>query len=45
MLSTRIDQKITFEGDDMVVKNTFDATAALQDAAYGARAQPEHAWQ
>jgi hypothetical protein len=34
MLSTRIDQKITFEGDDMVIKNTYDATAALQDAAY-----------
>ncbi len=34
MLSTRIDQKITFEGDDMVIRNTYDATAALQDAAY-----------
>ena len=34
MLSSRIDQKITFEGDDMVIKNTYDATAALQDAAY-----------
>tara|TARA_R110001592_G_scaffold29099_1_gene105899 strand:+ start:208 stop:504 length:297 start_codon:yes stop_codon:yes gene_type:complete len=34
MLSTRIDQKITFEGDDMVIKNTYDATAALQDVAY-----------
>ena len=34
MLSSRIDQKITFEGDDMVIKNTYDATAALQDVAY-----------
>lgn len=34
MLSTRIDQKITFEGDELVLKNTYDATTAIKDAEF-----------
>jgi len=34
MLNTRIDQKISFEGDELVIKNTFDATTAIKDAEF-----------
>jgi len=32
--STLIKEKVSFEGDDMIIKKTFDGSQMLRDAAY-----------
>lgn len=32
--STKINERVTFEGDQMVIKNTFDASHMLNDAQH-----------
>jgi len=39
-LSNKISEKITFDGDQMIIKKTYDATAALKDAAHAREASP-----
>ena len=39
-LSNKISENITFDGDKMIIKKTYDATAALNDAAHAREVSP-----
>jgi hypothetical protein len=40
MANNQIGEKVTFDGDQMIIKRTFDASGMIQDAEYARQTSP-----